>query len=417
MIEKAESMSTALDDGPRSGTTERTSVVLPDAAICRECRRELFDSSSRRFRFPFMSCAECGPRFEVLREPPFERCNTTMSAFTVCDRCGDEYRGETGRQSGNETIACPDCGPTLVAHDAAGEVQATGASALDAAVQLLSTGGVLAVKGFGGFSLMVNANDAAAVRKLRRVDERPLSVVFPGLESIEALCDLSAIERDALTSAAAPIVMLTVRDDLEAELPAALSNTLCEPRAAMGLPSTAVQCLLLADLEAPLAMTCGAGCGDSVCADEQQAVDRFRGFAGLFLDHDLAVTHAIPDSVVQVVSGRLQTLRAGRGCAPIRIRLEGADGLPDMVAVGGQRSNSVAASSRGVAVLGHHIGDLDALPVYETFRAMVGRVAELCEARPGQVIRDLHPDYLSSRYAESAGFQSRCCQHHLSTLR
>lgn len=406
-------MSTALDDRPRSETTERTSVILPDVAICRDCRRELFDAASRRFRFPFMSCADCGPRFGILREPPFKRANTTMSALAPCDRCRDEFTGESGRQHGNETIACSDCGPTLVARDAAGEVQATGASALEAAVRFLRAGGILAVKGFGGYSLIASAVDAKAVRRLRRLDERPLSVLFPALESIEALCDVSAVEKDALTSTPAPIVLLRRRDDLDGELPAALSNAEGEPRTSVALPSTALQSLLLADLEAPLAITCGAGCSDSVCADDRQALDRFHGFAGMYLDHDLAITHALPDSVMQVVSGRLQVLRGGRGCAPIRIRLEGKDDVPDLVAVGGQRGSSVGASSHGQAVLGPHIGDLDALPVYETFRAMVGGIADLCEARPERVIRDLHPDYLSSRYAEATGLPVQSCQHHL----
>jgi hydrogenase maturation protein HypF len=410
---KAEPMSTAVDDGPRCEANEKISVVLPDVAICQDCRRELFDSTSRRFRFPFMSCAECGPRFTILREPPFNRANTTMSVFRPCDSCRAELGGETGRQQANETIACPDCGPTLVAHGGTGELQATGGQALDAAVRFLRAGGVLAVKGLGGYSLVANASDAEAVRRLRRLDERPLSVLFPTLESIESLCVVSALERDALTSSPSPIVLLELRENRETELPAALSNTAGEPRASVALPSTALQCLLLADLEAPLAMTCGAGCGDSVCADYRQALDRFEGLAGIFLDHDLTITHAMPDSVVQVVSGRLQTLRAGRGHAPIRILLEDEIEVSDLVAVGGQRSNSVAASSRGLAVLGYHIGDLDALSVFDTFKTMVGTVANLCEARPERVIRDLHPDYLSSRYAEAAGLEAWCCQHHL----
>jgi hydrogenase maturation protein HypF len=406
-------MSIAVEYGPRRETAEASSVILPDVAICEDCRRELFDPGSRRFRFPFMSCAECGPRFGILRDRPFVRANTTMATLPRCERCRDEFSAESGRQRGNETIACPDCGPSLFARDDEGEVGAEGRLALDSAAQFLRAGGVLAVKGFGGYSLICSATDDDAVALLRRLDERPLAVVFPTIESIEALCEVSTLERDALFSAAAPIVLLRRRVRRVEELPAALSNTHGEPHAGAALPSTALQCLLLADLGAPLAVTCGAGCGDSVCAENLQAPDRFRGFAGMLLDHDLLVTHPIPDSVVRVVSGRLQTLRAGRGCAPVRICLAGSDEAPDLLAVGSQRRSSVAASSRGQAVLSQHIGDLDALPVYDTFRATVGPVAALCDARPTRVIRDLHPDYLSSRHAESGALPVSTCQHHL----
>lgn len=406
-------MSIAVDDGPRREAAGTTSVILPDVAICEDCRRELFDHDSRRFRFPFMSCSECGPRFGILRDRPFLRANTSMSALRVCDRCQDEFSAASGRQRGNETIACPDCGPSLVARDGEGEIGAKGESALDAAVQFLRAGGVLALKGFGGYSLVSNATDDDAVARLRRLDERPLAVVFPAIESIEALCEVSILEHEALTSAAAPTVLLRRRGDLDGEFPVALSNTRGEPHAGAALPSTALQCLLLADLEAPLAVTCGAGCSDSVCADDQLALDRFRGFAGMFLDHDLTITHPVPDSVVRVVSGRLQTLRAGRGFAPVRVHLTREHDAPDLLAVGSQRGSSVAASSQGEAVLSQHIGDLDALPVYDTFRAMVGPVADLCDAQPRRVIRDLHPDYLSSRYADSGELPASSCQHHL----
>ena len=406
-------MSIAVDDGPGRETVKATSVVLPDVAICGDCRRELFDPDSRRFRFPFMSCADCGPRFGVLLHRPFVRANTTMSALRVCERCRDEFAAESGRQRGNETIACPDCGPTLVARDAKGEIGAEGASAVEAAVRFLRAGGVLAVKGLGGYSLIANAADDEAIRRMRRLDERPLAVLFPEVEPIEALCELSTLESDALTSTAAPIVLLRRREGLDGELPAALSNTKGEPHVGVALPSTALQCLMLADLEAPLAVRCGAECGDTARAEGQEALDRFRGFAGMLLVHDLAITHPMPDSVVRVVSGRLQTLRAGRGHAPVRVCLAGTDDAPDLLAVGGQRNSSVAASSQGQAVLSQHIGDLDALPVYDTFRATVGPIAELCEARPCRVIRDLHPDYLSSRHAESGSLPVSSCQHHL----
>jgi hydrogenase maturation protein HypF len=336
-----------------------------------------------------------------------------MSAFPPCERCREEFETEGPRQGGNETIACPDCGPTLVARDGDGEVSAKGGAAIDAAVRFLRGGGVLALKGFGGYSLVASATDARALKRLRRSDERPLAVLFPTIEQIEAFCEVSELERKALGSTAAPIVLLRRRNDIEQEMPPAMSNTAGEPHVGVALPCTALQCLLLAQTEAPLAVTCGAGCGESLCADNDRALDRFRGLAGMLLDHDLMISNPMADSVVRVASGRPQTLRAGRGYAPLRVRLEGADEVPDQVAVGSQRDCTVAVSSHGQAVVSQHIGDLDALPVYETFRSVVERIGELCEARPRRIIRDLHPDYLSSRYAESGSLPVLSCQHHL----
>jgi hydrogenase maturation protein HypF len=336
-----------------------------------------------------------------------------MSTFPLCERCREEFANEGERQRGNETIACPDCGPSLLARDGDGQVRAKGMGAFDAAVRFLREGGVLALKGFGGYSLIASSTDGRAVKRLRRLDERPLAVVFPTIEPVEALCEVSGLERKALGSTAAPIVLLRRREDFDGEMPPALSNVAGEPHVGVALPCTALQHMLLAEVEAPLAVTCGAGCGESVCADNDQALDRFRGFAGMLLDHDLPISHPMADSVVRVVSGRPQTLRAGRGYAPLRIRLEGAGAVADQVAVGGQRDCSVAASSRGQALISQHIGDLDALPVYETFRAIVDGIGRLCEARPERIIRDLHPDYLSSRYAESGSLPVLCCQHHL----
>jgi hydrogenase maturation protein HypF len=373
----------------------------------------LFDTGERRHRFPFISCSRCGPRYTIHRSGSFTRENTTFSAFPMCDRCREEYADASGSQSGNETIACPECGPTLVARDPGGKVMCTGLDALDATVRCLREGRVVAVKDLGGYALYAAARDEEVVRRLRRLDERPLAVVFPSIAPIEAMCELSTPEREALTSTAAPIVLLRYKQGGEGDLAAALSDDGNLPYAAVALASTALRCLLLAEAGAPLAVRCGAECGDPVLADDLHALARFGGSVALLLGHDLEIAHPMVDSVVQVVSGKLRTLRNGRGHAPVRVSLDGGDGPPDLLAVGGQRSSAIAVSGSGQAILGQHLGDLDALPVYETLRAAIDPLSELCRARPGGLIRDLHPDYLSSRYAEAGTLPVRTCQHHL----
>jgi hydrogenase maturation protein HypF len=217
-------MSTAIDESTPQKLTDRASVVLPDKAPCAECRRELFDAASRRFRYPFLTCADCGPRFGILRETPFVRDASTMAEFEPCERCRRERGADRGRQRGNETIACPDCGPTLAARDGDGQIRAHGEQALEAAVAFLAEGGVLAVEGYGGYSLVANANDAAAVKRIRRTDERPLAVLFATVAQIEAICEVSELERQAIESSAAPIVLLRRRDDEDEEVPRACSG-------------------------------------------------------------------------------------------------------------------------------------------------------------------------------------------------
>jgi hydrogenase maturation protein HypF len=406
-------MSTAVENEVDRATQTRTAVILPDLAPCESCLHELFAADDRRFRYPFITCASCGPRFSILRKQPFARANTTLEPFEPCERCREEHETEGHRQARNETIACPNCGPQLVARGPSGKRLAAGDEALREAAKALRKGRVVALKGYGGYALLADAGNDDGVQRLRASHRRPLAVVFPSLAEIENCCEVTELEKTALLSSAAPIVLLRGRRDVVEIASASLSGMAGESYPVVALPATALQHLLLAETGSPLVMTCGAECGESVCADDAEAPSRFAGIADLFLTNDLEVAHPVGDAVVHEVAGRLQTLRCGRGHAPLRVRFEAGWSGGGMLGVGGHRDSTVALSQGEEVFLSQHIGDLDALPVLESFRRVVGQVSDLAAAKPDRIVRDLHPDYVSSRYAEEASLPVARCQHHL----
>ncbi len=405
-------MSTTVDSQVDQPAVSRASVILPDLAICESCRRELFDEESRRFRYPFVSCAACGPRFSILRQLPFERANTTMARFDPCDRCRAEYEGE-GRQAGNQTIACPDCGPHVAALERSGETLATGEGAFRAAVDALRRGAILCVKGFGGYQFVVDARNDQAVQLLHPARERPPVLMFPDLAAIEACCRVSEVERTALVSRAGPVVRLRRLVDV---LDSSRFRTLCNsgmPFLGAALPATAMQLLLLHELSCPVMITDTADAGDAVCSDDDEARRRLSRTANLFLSHDLGIARALGDAVVREAAGQLQTLRGGRGFAPLQLRLPSARPGPDLLAVGGHRETTVAVSNAEAVLLSQHIGDLEALPVFDCYRHTIEQLCQLADAEPRRAVRDAHPDYLSSRYAQASELPVTQCQHHV----
>ena len=380
-----------------------TADVPADLATCADCLEELRDPGNRRHRYPFINCTQCGPRFTIVERLPYDRDATSMRAFPLCGACRAEYEDPRDRRFHAEPIACPDCGPRLVLRRA-GVVANAGDAALLEAAAALRAGAIVAVKGIGGFHLMVDARDDAAVRRLRQRkgrEEKPFAVMYPDLASVRAACSVSALEADLLTSAAAPIVLLRRADD-------ALASSVAPGNPYLGvmLPYSPLHHLLLDALGFPLVATSGNRGGEPIAFDDTDAASRLAGIADVVLGHDRPILRPADDSIVRVVGGRELVLRRARGLAPTSIETRGT--LPaGIVALGGHLKATCALSRGATVVLSQHLGDLDSPAARAGPASAVDDLARLHGVVIRRRVRDLHPDYASGR------IEATCVQHHV----
>ncbi len=393
-------------------TTEAacSAVVMADLATCAACLREIGDPADRRCGYPFTTCVQCGPRYSVIEALPYDRARTTLRRFPLCTACAGEYADPASRRFHAESICCPACGPQLALWDAAGRVLATRAAALAQAATAIRAGGIVALKGLGGFQLLADARDAAAVARLRRRKQRPrkpFAVMLPDLAAAEAVAVVSAAGRDALRSSAAPIVLL------RAHAAAGLAPCVAPDNPWLGimLPTTPLHHLLLRDLGFPVVATSGNAGGAPIIADETTALTRLGGVADVFLVHDRPIAHAVDDSVVRVIAGAATVLRRARGYAPLPLAFAAVDA--PILALGGQQKNAVATGIAGQIFLGPHGGDLDDPEARDAFTRGAGHLLALHRQRPAMVACDPHPDYASTRHAESLGLPLSRVPHHL----
>jgi hydrogenase maturation protein HypF len=419
----------------------KTAIVLPDLATCPDCRREILDPSDRRYLYPFTNCTNCGPRFSIMEALPYDRANTSMKQFTMCPRCQAEYDDPTNRRFHAQPNACPECGPRLELWNSQGEASFGGSDALLAAARALDRGKIIAVKGLGGFHLMVAAHNEKAVRLLRDLkhrEEKPLAVMFPSMALIRSVCEVSPMEERLLRSPEAPIVLLRRRGDSggdsDPELQLAPSVAPRNPNLGAMLPYAPLHHLLMASVRFPVVATSGNLTDEPICIDERDAVQRLGRIAELFLVHNRPIVRYVDDSVARVILGKEQILRRARGYAPLPVssfgfrvsssktfsdgQSETSNSRPETVlAVGAHLKNAIALSIGDQAFLSQHIGDLETEKAHEAFCRAVVNLQELYEAKPNIVAADAHPDYLSTRFgkefARQAGAQSVSVQHHL----
>lgn len=391
-----------------------TAVVLPDIALCDDCRREILDPANRRFRYPFTNCTNCGPRFSIIEAMPYDRANTSMHRFTMCLECEREYHDPGDRRFHAQPNACPHCGPRLEAWDASGWRLARRDAALRAAVSAIRHGAIVAVKGLGGFHLVADAANEAAIRRLRarkHREEKPFAVMYPDLVSVGRDCLVSEPERRLLTSAEAPIVLLARRDQAPGLAPAVAPGN---PNLGVMLPYTPLHTLLLGDFGGPVVATSGNRADEPICTEEREAVDRLGAIADLFLVHDRPIVRHVDDSIVRVVLDRELVLRRARGYAPLPVPLKTV-GTPEtpLLAVGGHLKNTVALAADGDVIISQHIGDLESAEASAAFVQVVGDLQHLYGITPGAVVADRHPDYRSTRHAASLGLPVAHVQHHM----
>jgi len=385
--------------------------VLPDIATCPECLRELLEPSNRRFGYPFTNCTHCGPRFSIIERLPYDRPNTSMKGFAFCVQCRAEYEDPEDRRFHAQPIACPDCGPQLALWDSSGQETAARDAALLGAAAAIRAGQIVAVKGLGGFHLLVNAADDAAVARLRERksrDEKPLALMLPSLESVRGICEVSEFEAGLLSSAEGPIVLLTKLRD---QGPIAEDVAPGMREHGVMLPYTPLHHLLVAAAAVPLVATSGNRSDEPICTDEHEALARLQGIADLFLVHNRPIVRHVDDSIVRVINGREMLLRRARGFAPQSERLLGANDAC-ILAFGAHQKNTVALAKAGKAILSQHLGDLDSLEAVTAFERAGEDLQVLFDAQPVAVACDLHPDYASTAHARRQALPVYAVQHH-----
>lgn len=381
------------------GLGAKVVAVLPDLATCDDCLRELFDPADRRHRYPFLNCTNCGPRFTIVRALPYDRPGTTMARFALCPECRREYEEPRDRRFHAQPTACPACGPRLALWGASGETLATEDAALHDAARALLDGRVVAVKGLGGFHLCCDARNEAAVarlreRKVRR--EKPLALVVRDLAAARTLCAVSAAAERWLLSPEAPILLLPRL----ANAPVAPNVAPESTQLGVMLPSTPLHHLLLAAVDAPLVATSGNLSDEPIAIDEREALSRLGGIADLFLVHDRPVERHADDSVGTLDGGELRLLRRARGFAPLPLSVAAA--LPALLAVGAHLKSAVGVGLGSEVVLSQHVGDLETPEALAAFERVIADLLRLWEASPVAIAHDLHPDYLSTRWARRA---------------
>jgi hydrogenase maturation protein HypF len=400
----------------RSSSAEgaRSALVLPDIATCPHCLADILNPSNRRYRYPFTNCTNCGPRFTIIESLPYDRDNTSMKLFEMCPRCRREYKDPLDRRFHAQPNACPVCGPRLELWDAAGNTLAYGDEALLGTISAVRAGKIVAVKGLGGFHLVVDARSQEAVERLRahkRREEKPLALMYPTMNSIRSHCEVSRLEERLLLSAESPIVLLRrAQRPARAVDPIAPSVAPANPYLGVMLPYTPLHHLLMRELAFPVVATSGNIADEPICIDEREALQRLGGMADMFLVHNRPIVRHVDDSIVRVMMGRELVLRRARGYAPLPLDLK--QPAPTMLAVGGHLKNTVALAVRNNVFISQHIGDLETPEAAEAFRKVIDSFHRIYGLQPEMVVADMHPDYLSTKFARSCGWPLVEVQHH-----
>jgi hydrogenase maturation protein HypF len=414
--------------------------ISPDVAICDDCLREMFDPNDRRYRYPFINCTNCGPRFTIIKDIPYDRPKTTMAGFTLCPDCEREYKDPTDRRFHAQPVACPVCGPHVWL-ELRNTQYATGDEAISETQRLLKDGKIVAIKGLGGFHLACDATNAAAVTELRRRKlrvDKPFALMMPNLETIEQHCFVSEAERALLTSAARPIVLLKRKPESN------IVEEVAPKQDWLGvmLPYTPLHYLLFAnpDLQPsifdlpPLVMTSGNLSEEPIATDNDEARQRLSSLADAFLFHNRDIHIRCDDSVVRVIgklgNGKLVTnsqsansqstnlpiypLRRSRGYSPFPVKLPFE--VPHILATGSELKNTFCITNKNYAFLSHHIGDMENYETLKSFEQGVEHFERLFRVKPVAIAHDLHPNYLATRYAleraERENVKTVAVQHH-----
>ena len=398
------------------GAEVRT-LISPDVAICPDCLREMFDANDRRHRYPFINCTNCGPRFTIIRDIPYDRPSTSMAVFPMCPACQAEYEDPLNRRFHAQPNACWECGPRVELWDKSG-TRIECRDPIVEAVSSLRAGLVVAVKGLGGFHLAADATNTQAVALLRRRKhrvEKPFAVMVPDLRAAEEICELNDAASAALQSIQRPIALLPkkLRPVGDTRL-SIIPDEVAPFNRYLGifLPYTPLHYLLLSEGRfKALVMTSGNQSEEPIAIDNREAVNRLNGLADYFLVHNRDILLRCDDSVVRVAGGVTRQLRRSRGFGPVPVFLK--NDQPSVLAVGGELKNTICLTKGKHAFLSQHVGDLENAESYSFFHEAIEHLKRILEIRPEIIAYDLHPDYFSTRWAlQQSGMQLVGVQHH-----
>ena len=383
----------------KSRKGKASAVVLPDACICNDCIDDITDKDNRRYGYAFTNCTNCGPRFSIINEIPYDRKSTSMSVFSMCKQCEKEYQDPIDRRFHAQPNACADCGPQLQLTDALGK-DVVIKNIVEETVRLLKQGKIVAIKGIGGFHLACLASVESAVVALRERKHRkhkPFALMARDVSMVKQYCLVSDQEEYLLTDRASPIVLLTKANDL-------LSAQITPKQKSLGfmLPYSPLHYLLLQELGEPLVLTSGNQSHNPQIIDNQHALNELGKIADYFLLHNRDIVNRVDDSVVRYVAGDLRVIRRARGYAPTSLPLpKGFEECTGLLAVGAELKNTFCLLTESQAIISQHIGDLKTLESYQDFQDNINLYQQLYDIEVKYLACDLHPDYLSSKYANN----------------
>jgi len=391
-------------------STERHVSIPADLATCDDCLRELLDPTDRRYRYPFINCTNCGPRYSIVFDSPYDRGNTSMAPFRMCGACEREYDNPEDRRFHAQPNACPDCGPRLSALDNRQRKIVT-RDPIQFAARALRAGFTIALKGLGGFHLACDATSGIAVQRLRdrkRRERKPLAVMVRDLAQAEEIAELNDVERESLLSVERPIVLAKSR--IGSPIAAQVSGAV--PLIGIVLPYTPMHHLLLRDAGVPLVMTSGNLSDEPMVTTNNDAIEQLGPVADVFLLHSRDIVTRVDDSIVRVIDGAPAVLRRARGFVPRAIETSRAFSEP-ILACGAHLKNTFCIATGNNAFLGPHIGDLESVATLRAYETAIERMKAFVGAAPRVLVHDLHPDYFSTRYALAQdGVQTIAVQHH-----
>jgi hydrogenase maturation protein HypF len=385
-------------------------LISPDVAVCEDCLREMLDPQDRRYRYPFINCTNCGPRFTIVHDIPYDRPHTSMSVFPMCPTCRAEYENPLNRRFHAQPNACWDCGPRLQLWNRGGHSISV-QNPLAGAITAIREGSIVAIKGLGGFHLVADATNAEAVALLRqrkRRVEKPFAVMVPTVASARRFCEVTNEEEAALVSLLRPIVLL------RRTAPSVIAADVAPHNRDLGifLPYTPLHHLLFAEGKFDaLVMTSGNLSEEPIAIDNDEAFTRLNELADLFLMHNRDILLRCDDSVVRVLSGKTCQMRRSRGYVPVPVFLK--DELPPILAVGGELKNTICISNGKHAFLSQHVGDLENVESYTFFQDAIAHLEKVLEVQPEILAYDLHPGYFSTQWAlQQPGLRTVGVQHH-----
>jgi hydrogenase maturation protein HypF len=387
----------------------RSTLVSPDVSVCDDCLREMNDCRDRRYRYPFINCTNCGPRYTIIRDIPYDRDKTTMASFPMCKKCKEEYKNPLDRRFHTQPNACWECGPNVLLCERWGR-PLEGVEAISTAAHLLKSGRILAIKGIGGFHLAVDATDEDAVKRLREQkhrEEKPLALMSPSIERIAQFAHITSPEAEVLQSPERPIVLLRKKKGN------AIASQVAPRNCCFGvmLPYTPLHSLILKGGFLALVMTSGNISEEPIAIDNEEAFGRLSGIADYFLVHNRDICLRNDDSVVRVVGEEARMIRRSRGFVPVPIALDRA--MRPTLACGPFLANTVCLAKGKNAFLSGHVGDLENLETFESFEGTIEHLKAVLEIDPQLVAYDLHPDYFSTHYATRQGGPKKIgVQHH-----